>query len=137
MTEVMSDRTGEWVEEVIQHPGTSYQVGWVIYDSGAHGKEFERLVRMVDQGHDYTAELVKLGMPLPSRRVFRRPPRDRVSPALRRQVYERDGYQCQHCGCGENLQIDHVHPVSRGGATSVDNLQTLCGTCNQRKRDRI
>ena len=40
--------------------------------------------------------------------------------------------------CGErkllkNLQIDHKHPVDRGGSNDRSNLQLLCGPCNQRK----
>lgn len=52
---------------------------------------------------------------------------------LRRQVWERDGGRCVQCGATFDLQYDHIIPVARGGATSLDNLQLLCGRCNQRK----
>ena len=46
------------------------------------------------------------------------------------------GYRCMYCGVRlrtENLQIDHMYPVSRGGSNEYDNLQALCRRCNIRK----
>jgi hypothetical protein len=39
------------------------------------------------------------------------------------------------CGCGsdEDLQLDHIIPVSRGGNESEDNLRLLCGSCNRKR----
>lgn len=56
-----------------------------------------------------------------------------IPPGLRSKVYERDAYQCQNCGIREKLTIDHIHPESKGGATELQNLQTLCMPCNLRK----
>lgn len=53
---------------------------------------------------------------------------------LRLSVYERDQYCCVYCGSGDNLQCDHVVPVSKGGATTLENLATACRTCNVRKK---
>lgn len=52
---------------------------------------------------------------------------------VRRTVFERDGGLCVECRSNFDLQYDHVIPVALGGATSVENLQLLCSTCNQRK----
>ena len=66
-----------------------------------------------------------------------------ISPPLRLQILERDGYTCQLCGAGPNdpdpyypnrntrLHVDHITPVSQGGTDDPDNLRTLCSTCNQ------
>ena len=35
------------------------------------------------------------------------------------------------------LEIDHIVPLSKGGLTSRDNLQTLCWRCNRSKSDNI
>lgn len=60
-----------------------------------------------------------------------------IPPALRTQVLERDAYRCRRCGGYLELQIDHVVPITRGGATALDNLQTLCGECNRRKHNVV
>lgn len=52
---------------------------------------------------------------------------------LRKEVMERDAYRCKHCGDHRDLQVDHVHPESKGGATTLENLQVLCKPCNMKK----
>lgn len=63
--------------------------------------------------------------------------RPHIPESLRRAVYERDGYACLHCGAADRLSLDHIHPFSRGGADTLDNLQTLCRPCNSRKGARV
>src|SRR6056297_3616286 len=38
---------------------------------------------------------------------------------------------------GRAESIDHVHPRSRGGAHSWDNVVAACRRCNASKRDRL
>lgn len=57
----------------------------------------------------------------------------------RSNVYARDGHACQYCGAApglEQLTLDHVVPVSRGGPSGWENVVTACGRCNRRKADR-
>ena len=56
-----------------------------------------------------------------------------IPAALRTQVFERDAYRCLHCGTHKTLTCDHITPESKGGATTLDNLQTLCKSCNSKK----
>lgn len=35
------------------------------------------------------------------------------------------------------LEIDHIKPLSKGGITAEDNLQTLCWKCNRTKGAKI
>jgi hypothetical protein len=35
------------------------------------------------------------------------------------------------------IEIDHVHPLAKGGTNDLSNLQLLCGFCNLAKRDRL
>ena len=52
-------------------------------------------------------------------------------------VYRRDKGRCVKCGSTQNLQLDHIIPFSKGGATSVENLQLLCQKCNLEKSNKI
>ena len=36
-----------------------------------------------------------------------------------------------------SLEIDHIHPLSKGGPTTEDNLWVLCRECNQAKKDDV
>lgn len=66
--------------------------------------------------------------------------RIKVLPALRWQVFQRDGWKCVACGRqshdGVLLHVDHILPRSKGGKDALDNLQTLCGECNLGKSNR-
>lgn len=44
---------------------------------------------------------------------------------------------CASCGSDENIHIDHIIPVSRGGRHSIGNLQALCASCNINKSDLL
>jgi hypothetical protein len=55
---------------------------------------------------------------------------------LRRVVLERDGYVCVYCGSDESLECDHIHPLSRGGPSTLENLATACRSCNRAKWNR-
>jgi len=43
---------------------------------------------------------------------------------------------CVVCGARENIQLDHVIPVSKNGNHSIGNLQPLCKPCNTSKADK-
>lgn len=66
-----------------------------------------------------------------------------MTSRLRREILERDGYTCKNCGASLQsepnllLEIDHIIPISKGGITSPDNLQTLCWRCNRSKGSKI
>ncbi len=51
-------------------------------------------------------------------------------------LFQNQKGRCAYCGRAHRidyLEIDHKHPVSRGGSDDVDNLQLLCTSCNMRK----
>lgn len=75
-----------------------------------------------------------------------------VARRLRQAVYERDDFTCKHCayrptpdeinhaavawrwnGSPGRLTLDHVIPYRDGGEFTLQNLQTLCASCNGKK----
>ena len=57
----------------------------------------------------------------------------------RKNILMRDRYTCQYCHRAANsgqLTLDHVHPRSRGGESTWENLVACCHTCNNRKGNR-
>jgi len=56
-----------------------------------------------------------------------------ISKTLRYKILERDGFKCRACGATNCLEIDHIVPRSKGGATMERNLQVLCADCNRGK----
>lgn len=52
------------------------------------------------------------------------------------KIGRRDGFTCKQCDSAKNdLTIDHVMPVIKGGTNDLKNLQLLCRSCNIAKRD--
>lgn len=63
-----------------------------------------------------------------------------ISHSLRAAVIRRDGLHCYLCNRAvipEQVHIDHVIPVARGGQTNIDNLAVTHSHCNLAKSDRI
>ncbi len=62
------------------------------------------------------------------------------------EIFARDGWKCQRCGRkikvgakdnGRKASIDHIIPLSKGGAHSRRNVQATCLSCNVRKKNCI
>lgn len=71
----------------------------------------------------------------------RRSPSSRVTGTHRWKVLKRDLLRhrprCHYCGTARATTLDHVVPVSRGGAKFDEaNLVPVCKPCNDRKGGR-
>lgn len=88
-------------------------------------------------------ELVRLLESKLSSNAFVKEQRAMMTVRLRNYIKQRDNFTCRICGNStyveQNLllEIDHIVPVSKGGCTVEDNLQTLCWKCNRAKSNKI
>lgn len=84
----------------------------------------------------YLNELIKFRKSIQGQRAL-------MTSILREKIKTRDNYECQKCSISITdeknllLEIDHIIPLSKGGITSEDNLQTLCWRCNRNKGSKI
>lgn len=68
-----------------------------------------------------------------------------MTAGLRGWIKDRDNHTCQNPICGISvaaephllLEVDHIMPVSKGGLSTPENLQTLCWRCNRTKGAKI
>lgn len=80
---------------------------------------------------------------LTTKKDFSKRERSKMTASLKKRILERDNYTCQQCGNSIYkepnllLEIDHIIPVSKGGTSEPQNLQTLCWRCNRSKSDKL
>jgi len=65
------------------------------------------------------------------------PKRNHIPSNVKREVWRRDVGRCSKCGSRENLEYDHIIPVSKGGSNTSRNIELLCQSCNRKKSDEI
>lgn len=56
-----------------------------------------------------------------------------VEPVNESAIYEKFDNMCVYCGSREDLGLDHVVALTRGGKHSMDNLVVACRSCNSSK----
>lgn len=85
---------------------------------------------------NYLSEIIKFKKSAAGQRAL-------MTSSLREKIKKRDNYTCQNCGLSTNdeknllLEIDHIIPISKGGMSTEENLQTLCWKCNRTKGSKI
>lgn len=64
-----------------------------------------------------------------------------IPDKLRDFVIDRAKGLCEYCQTNSNIviymEIDHIRPTSKGGATEPDNLCLACVNCNRAKGDTL
>jgi len=63
--------------------------------------------------------------------------RIRIPEYVRVEVWRRDSGKCTRCDSRENLEYDHIVPLSRGGSNTARNIELLCEKCNRSKGANI
>jgi hypothetical protein len=56
------------------------------------------------------------------------------------RVVRRDNYTCQVCGKhlkDNELEFDHIIPISKGGSSEEHNIRLVCYDCNRRKSNQF
>jgi len=96
----------------------------------------------VPMTEDTIVELIKTLEEKLTIRAFTKEQRALMTNKIREFIKQRDNFTCCHCGnstlkeANLLLEIDHIVPVSKGGYTVEENLQTLCWKCNRAKSNK-
>jgi len=84
---------------------------------------------------EYLAEKIKFKKSAAGQRAL-------MTASFREKIKNRDSYTCQICSVSIQdeehllLEVDHIKPVSKGGLSIEENLQTLCWKCNRTKSNK-
>ena len=69
-------------------------------------------------------------------------PKPTVTAQMRRVITERAEGRCEYCRsvaeyATESFAVEHIHPLSRDGTSTLDNLALTCFGCNGHKYNKI
>jgi len=56
------------------------------------------------------------------------------------KVVRRDNYRCQMCGKplrDDEIEFDHIIPLSKGGSSEEHNIRVVCRECNRKKSNNF
>ena len=70
----------------------------------------------------------------------RRMGRVNIPPHVLMRVARRDNYKCQVCGLtllDNQIEFDHIIPVTKGGSSEEHNLRVTCFDCNRKKSSKV
>jgi len=126
--------------EVIDLSELYFPVYTFQYVSAGGNSSYKREIKLnienLNKFVAYLNELVKFRKSVKGQRAL-------MTSKLREEIKIRDNYTCKSCELSINkeknllLEIDHIIPLSKGGITSKNNLQTLCWRCNRSKGSKI
>jgi hypothetical protein len=63
-----------------------------------------------------------------------------ISFEIKMRVVRRDNYTCQNCSkhlLDNEVEFDHIIPVSRGGSSEEHNIRLTCFDCNREKTNKV
>lgn len=115
----------EYIFEYVSAGGNSSQKTTITFNG-----------ETVEKTADFIAKKIKYNKSAQAQRSL-------MTNRLRNIIKIRDNYTCQMCAASTEeqslllLEVDHIIPVSKGGLSTPENLQTLCWKCNRTKSDKI
>ena len=103
---------------------------------------FTFVYKKINLGKNYFGDTeygdgIKPTRPKPPRATPKSTGREPIPQDLMDAVWNRDGGQCVKCNSNQDLEYDHIIPLSKGGSNRYRNLQILCLKCNRSKSDNI
>lgn len=117
-----------------------YIDGWVILRNFAkHQINNPRVARGAARSLNECPEWVqvKVRSTLNTPLTLSVPVRVQVPDTVRREVIKRDSESCVICNSTNDLTIDHIRPVAIGGGNEIENLRTLCRSCNGKRNAEL
>ena len=107
--------------------GGELGINWMSVFNISAGLSYKR-PKACPEGHP-------LRLVLNERNAAKQRIRDKVKPAMRKEIGERQDWKCVYCGrdISKRSSIDHIVPVEHGGQSNIENLQMTCLRCNQSK----
>ena len=124
---VICDLTNKQINEAIEiadELGNS--IGVFAYNRMTEGMN----IAFLDNEFVFIRRIVSYALPL---KKSIKKERSKMTPKFRYEILKRDKYKCKICGRDSKetiLHVDHIIPISKGGKTEKNNLQTLCAECN-------
>jgi hypothetical protein len=86
-------------------------------------------------------KFIKKGIPLfinyflYKKPIQRKQKRNVLTPLLKKKIASNQKWKCKTCHqlLDYTYEIDHIHPVYKGGTNNINNLQALCRHCHGKK----
>ena len=123
--------------KVLENYEKEWQIRLERAEKRANNAEQE-IIQLKEELKRYKAEInditEKINQSIPDKTKYSRP---RIPEEIRVKVWRRDGGECARCGSRENLEFDHIVPISKGGSNTTRNIELLCEKCNRSKGNRI
>lgn len=126
-------------KDIEKSKGSKYSLGTYEKRFGSWNKALEGFINYINDSTGGLELAQEKKAPKKSKTRTNR----RINWRLRATVLIKDGCICKMCGASPSknpevvLHVDHITPWSKGGETVIENLQTLCSTCNVGKSAEI
>ena|SRR5258708_5243380 len=127
------------VSRDLRRPLSQFSPSAYINRFGTFRKALEAFVEFINSENDKEQETEieeQLDLTITEGPILKHRTRRNPSERLKVQVLMRDGNKCRLCGVtliGDNIHFDHIIPWSKGGETTLENLQILCDAHNLAK----